>query len=61
MDIKSLRPHPSGRPKTEPEYRSLGFARPVRMEPLTPGLQKGWQKTAAIGFYFPHSNNNDGQ
>lgn len=42
--------HPSGRPRPRDNYRRLGFTRPVREEPLTPGLKRKPME-GPIGFH----------
>ena len=42
--------HPSERPLRRTGERKLGFSRPVRQEPLTPGLRETQQSLHAIGF-----------
>lgn len=53
--------HPSGRPIRDESERKLGFRRYVREGFLSPGLQRGTEKTEAIGFWLPVIENNTDQ
>lgn len=44
------KPHPSGRPRRQPERKSRPIWRIPDTEPNVPRLRKGYEQTRAIGF-----------